>query len=589
MCSARWDSHSLGNVSLLLQTLARGQPSRGGGGTAEANMLWSGAAHGRKEGKPKEEPRPRSVVDLTQDTKPDSDRKVSVVEKAVKVGERLSPFLAEHMPNRGVGGGEPKSKNPLQSSSLSNCNGGGDPMLKVLGAEQDRCAKDPARHDENMRPSAHAHAERLKRGEPLLPSVGALHVSCSCPSPHPSQPGKMTPATTFPPQPVHSSMYTIFPPAKELGREHKVIAPTFVPSVEAYDERSGPIQIASQARDAKAKDKDLGKVGVLQSPTERCLADASRTLLSQDFSCHSDAKRMEVLREKGSVIRANSMALKRQVTSEPFLNRPGLGSPESREFLASKDLLKPSPEAEHRSCERDRFQRSSSKEAAKVYGTLDSSRQHLDHGQLKPPEQKWKPFEMGNFATTQMAVLAAQHNHVTRAEEEAKKVYLDPSGLPRSSVVGSRGATDVLHPASHGEGSAMQSLIKESKELADFARIHPSGCATNGLNSNLMVTGGPALTGSGRWSADPASHLAAHPWLPRTGSPSMWLAGHPYGLGHPSLHQGMTPGFPPAMGGALPSAYQFARDPQSGQLVVIPSEHLPHFGKDASVSLRTTL
>lgn len=52
------------------------------------------------------------------------------------------------------------------------------------------------------------------------------------------------------------------------------------------------------------------------------------------------------------------------------------------------------------------------------------------------------------------------------------------------------------------------------------------------------------------------------------------------GLGHPSLHQGMTPGFPPAMGGALPSAYQFARDPQSGQLVVIPSEHLPHFGKD---------
>lgn len=51
------------------------------------------------------------------------------------------------------------------------------------------------------------------------------------------------------------------------------------------------------------------------------------------------------------------------------------------------------------------------------------------------------------------------------------------------------------------------------------------------------------------------------------------------GLGHPSLHQGMTPGFPPAMGGALPSAYQFARDPQSGQLVVIPSEHLPHFGE----------
>lgn len=47
----------------------------------------------------------------------------------------------------------------------------------------------------------------------------------------------------------------------------------------------------------------------------------------------------------------------------------------------------------------------------------------------------------------------------------------------------------------------------------------------------------------------------------------------------PSLHQGMAPAFPPGLGGSLPSAYQFVRDPQSGQLVVIPSDHLPHFGK----------
>lgn len=44
-----------------------------------------------------------------------------------------------------------------------------------------------------------------------------------------------------------------------------------------------------------------------------------------------------------------------------------------------------------------------------------------------------------------------------------------------------------------------------------------------------MVTGGPSLAGSGRWSADPAAHLGTHPWLPRSGSTSMWLAGHPYG------------------------------------------------------------
>uniref|UniRef100_A0ACB8FKS1 Uncharacterized protein n=1 Tax=Sphaerodactylus townsendi TaxID=933632 RepID=A0ACB8FKS1_9SAUR len=141
----------------------------------------------------------------------------------------------------------------------------------------------------------------------------------------------------------------------------------------------------------------------------------------------------------------------------------------------------------------------------------------------------------------------------------------------------------VRHRDSHLLASRLErdqeKLLRESKELADFARIHPTGCATNNLNANLMVTGGPTLAGSGRWSADTASHLAANPWLPRTSSPSMWLAGHPYGLGHPSLHQAMAPGFPPSMGAALPSAYQFARDPQSGQLVVIPSEHLPHFAE----------
>lgn len=83
-----------------------------------------------------------------------------------------------------------------------------------------------------------------------------------------------------------------------------------------------------------------------------------------------------------------------------------------------------------------------------------------------------------------------------------------------------------------GDLGCPQSLCsssRESKELADLARLHPTSCAPNGLNPNLMVTGGPALAGSGRWSADPAAHLATHPWLPRSGSTSMWLAGHPYG------------------------------------------------------------
>lgn len=88
------------------------------------------------------------------------------------------------------------------------------------------------------------------------------------------------------------------------------------------------------------------------------------------------------------------------------------------------------------------------------------------------------------------------------------------------------------------------SLCRESKELADLARLHPTSCAPNGLNPNLMVTGGPTLAGSGRWSADPAAHLATHPWLPRSGSTSMWLAGHPYGecsfMGFLTLREGRT-------------------------------------------------
>ncbi|KAG5831870.1 hypothetical protein ANANG_G00284660 [Anguilla anguilla] len=92
--------------------------------------------------------------------------------------------------------------------------------------------------------------------------------------------------------------------------------------------------------------------------------------------------------------------------------------------------------------------------------------------------------------------------------------------------------------------------------------------------------GAPALAGPGRWPPDPASHLVSHPWMPRPSGPSMWLSGSPYGLGPPSLHQGLPPGYPPTLPGSMPPPYQLARDPQSGQLVVIPTEHLPHYAAE---------
>nr|XP_046189357.1 trinucleotide repeat-containing gene 18 protein-like [Oncorhynchus gorbuscha] len=81
------------------------------------------------------------------------------------------------------------------------------------------------------------------------------------------------------------------------------------------------------------------------------------------------------------------------------------------------------------------------------------------------------------------------------------------------------------------------------------------------MTSNLMVTGGSA-----RWPHDP-SPLTSHSWMPRQGAPPIWLSGSPYGLGPSPLHQALPP-------------YQLARDPQSGQLMVIATEHIPRYGGD---------
>ncbi|KAF6281485.1 trinucleotide repeat containing 18 [Rhinolophus ferrumequinum] len=696
-----------------------GAPSKGSReGTAKERAGRGGEPpplFGKKDPRPREEAAgPRGVVDLTQEARVEGRQDRG----HPRLTERLSPFLAEPGPPRtlGVATSESKGKNPLPTSTLSLCNGAGDAGLPALVADAARGTKEATRQEEST---------RLRRAEALLPGP------CPCPSPLPPLPaGKGPPAppptstSAFASQTGPAGVYTIFPTtptAREPGREHRVVAPTFVPSVEAFDERPGPIQIASQARDARAREREVGRPGVLQGPPG---------------SPRPPPDRSEGLREKSSVIRS----LKRPPPAEAPPARATRASPDPRAYLPAKELLK--PETEPRPCERAPRGAPASQQAAKLFG-LEPARPPPPAG----PEHKWKPFELGNFATTQMAVLAAQHHHASRAEEEAaavsKKAYLDPGGaLPRAAATCARPGAD-LHAAAHGAGeaSAMQSLIKysgsfareavavrpggcgkkspfgglgtmkpepaptntgapraqtrlphpggpapaggrqlkrdperpesakafgressgaqgeaevrhppvgiavavarqkdsggsgrlgsgladqerslslsnvkghgradedcgdergrhreerllgarldrdqekllrESKELADLARLHPTSCAANGLNPNLMVTGGPALAGSGRWSADPAAHLATHPWLPRSGSTSMWLAGHPYGLGPPSLHQGMAPAFPPGLGGSLPSAYQFVRDPQSGQLVVIPSDHLPHFAE----------
>lgn len=133
-----------------------------------------------------------------------------------------------------------------------------------------------------------------------------------------------------------------------------------------------------------------------------------------------------------------------------------------------------------------------------------------------------------------------------------------------------------------------EKVLRESKELAELTQMHPpplSGGLTprmmtpSLMTPNLMVTGGAALAGAGRWPPEPST-LTSHPWMPRHGAPPVWLPGSPYSLGPSSLHQTLPPGYPPALPGSIPPPYQFARDPQSGHLIVIPTEHLPHYGSD---------
>lgn len=444
----------------------------------------------------------RGVVDLTQEARAEGRQDRG----PPRLLERLSPFLAEPGPLRAPGSttAESKGKNPPPPLPLSLCNGTGtgDVGLPALVAEGARGTKDIARQDESS---------RLRRAEALLPGP------CPCPSPLPPPPPPPSKGPPAPPaasgafaapQPAPTGVYTIFPAAaaREPGREHRVVAPTFVPSVEAFDERPGPIQIASQARDSRAREREVGRPGVLQGPPG---------------SPRPPPDRPESLREKSSVIRS----LKRPPPAEAPPARAARASPDPRAYLPAKELLK--PEAEPRPCERalrGPAATAASQQAAKLFG--------LEPGRPPPPagpEHKWKPFELGNFATTQMAVLAAQHHHASRAEEEAaaaasKKAYLDPGGaLPRAATCARPGAD--IHAAAHGPGeaSAMQSLIKYSGSFArEAVTVRPGGCgkkspfgglgtmkpepaptATPRAQTRLPHPGGPAASSGRQLKRDP--------------------------------------------------------------------------------------
>lgn len=167
----------------------------------------------------------------------------------------MSPFLAEA-----------KAKGELQPSALNLCNGVVEAgLVAELGHG---VTKETGRQEENAR--------LLRQAEALLPSAR----SCGSPLPPlPPLPPKSPPAL---PSSIPADVYTMF---REPGSEHRTVAPTFVPSLEVFDESVGLIQIASHAHDVRAREPEPGSPGVLQDPP------VSPRL-----------KRIKVLREKSSVV-----------------------------------------------------------------------------------------------------------------------------------------------------------------------------------------------------------------------------------------------------------------------------------------------
>ncbi|XP_063265441.1 BAH and coiled-coil domain-containing protein 1 isoform X1 [Prinia subflava] len=119
-------------------------------------------------------------------------------------------------------------------------------------------------------------------------------------------------------------------------------------------------------------------------------------------------------------------------------------------------------------------------------------------------------------------------------------------------------------------------LLQDNKDLVEFARMHPSGGCPGELTPHLMMTGGSSLP-AGQLGGDPAAHT--HPahthWLPRTRSPSIWMGGHSYGIGHPALHQNLPPAFPASMPSAMQPVFPLTQDPPA-QLVILPTEPPTH-------------
>uniref|UniRef100_A0A671PSS2 BAH and coiled-coil domain-containing protein 1-like n=1 Tax=Sinocyclocheilus anshuiensis TaxID=1608454 RepID=A0A671PSS2_9TELE len=160
------------------------------------------------------------------------------------------------------------------------------------------------------------------------------------------------------------------------------------------------------------------------------------------------------------------------------------------------------------------------------------------------------------------------HSHHSRVMPSMKGKRLSTGGLREVDEDTKRVCEEQLGLPPYDREREL--LLRENKGRVDFARIHPSSSCHGDLTSHLIVPGGSQL------GAEPSAHAhpAHHHWMPRTGSPSLWM-GHSYGLNHAALHQNLTPGFSATMPSPLQPVLPLPQDP-SAALVVLPTEPAAH-------------
>lgn len=276
----------------------------------------------------------------------------------------------------------------------------------------------------------------------MATSAGTLHVSYALPP-------ALQPSAAGPP--------------RDSTREQRVSAPTYVPSVEVYDERVGPIQIASQARDNKHREREAERES--SRFPERSLTEHPRLSQSGDQSNQ---------REEGSVICSNGSIGKR-AQDAPHPSTQSRFSPETRDV--SKHSIRLGIEragAEPKWNAISPLANYATSHMAALAAQHAHSHPPSPHGQPKrtpvthsphSPHAAHRPASNAHSSAHGHSPQAQPPQHGRAGEEAGQRRYLDPSALyrPGGSLAGERGGAAGSDPA---EVSAMQSLIKYSGNFA---------------------------------------------------------------------------------------------------------------------------